>query len=51
MESKVIAGTINGNTTFIMKSEKVGNDTLLSQIIKMVNDAGRSKSTHPKTYG
>lgn len=44
IDNKVIAGTINGNTSFIMQSEKVGNDTLLSQIIKMVNDASRSKA-------
>jgi len=41
---KVISGTINGNGTFLMKAEKVGNETLLSQIIKMVNEASRSKA-------
>ena len=41
---KVTSGTINGNGTFLMKAEKVGADTLLSQIIKMVNDATRSKA-------
>ncbi len=41
---KVTSGTINGNGTFLMKAEKVGADTLLSQIIKMVNDANRSKA-------
>lgn len=40
----VISGTINGNQTFLMKAEKVGSDTLLSQIIKMVNDASRSRA-------
>lgn len=44
IDNKVISGTINGNGTFLMKSERVGNDTLLSQIIKMVNDASRSKA-------
>ncbi|HBY67441.1 MAG TPA: ATPase, partial [Flavobacteriaceae bacterium] len=29
---------------FLMKAEKVGSDTLLSQIIKMVNDASRSRA-------
>lgn len=42
--NKVVTGTINGNTSFLMKSERVGQDTLLSQIIKMVNDASRSKA-------
>ena len=43
-EDKVISGTINGNQTFLMKAEKVGSDTLLSQIIHMVNDASRSRA-------
>ena len=41
---KVTGGTINGNTSFEMKAEKVGSDTLLSQIIEMVNEASRSKA-------
>ncbi len=41
---KVSSGTINGNQTFLMKAEKVGSDTLLSQIIHMVNDASRSRA-------
>ena len=41
---KVSSGTINGNQSFLMKAEKVGSDTLLSQIIKMVNDASRSRA-------
>ena len=41
---KVSSGTINGNQTFLMKAEKVGSDTLLSQIIHMVNEAGRSRA-------
>lgn len=44
MNDKVSSGTINGNQTFLMKAEKVGSDTLLSQIIKMVNDASRSRA-------
>lgn len=44
VSDKVSAGTINGNQTFIMKAEKVGSDTLLSQIIKMVNKASRSRA-------
>lgn len=41
---KVSSGTINGNRSFVMVAEKVGDETLLSQIIKMVNDASRSKA-------
>lgn len=40
----VNSGTINGNQTFLMKAQKVGSDTLLSQIIHMVNDASRSRA-------
>ncbi|CAN5241697.1 heavy metal translocating P-type ATPase [soil metagenome] len=41
---KVSSGTINGNKTFVMTAEKVGSETLLSQIIEMVNAASRSKA-------
>lgn len=44
LDDKVTSGTINGNQVFIMKAEKVGDDTLLSKIIKMVNDASRSRA-------
>lgn len=40
----VIAGTINGIKSFVMIAEKVGSETLLSQIIQMVNDASRSRA-------
>lgn len=43
-DDKVSSGTLNGNQVFIMKAEKVGDETLLSQIIKMVNEASRSKA-------
>jgi heavy metal translocating P-type ATPase len=43
-DDKVSAGTINGNKSFLMKAEKVGEDTLLSQIVAMVNKASRSKA-------
>lgn len=41
---KVTSGTINGSGSFLMKTEKIGEETLLSKIIKMVNDASRSKA-------
>ena len=41
---KVTGGTINGKTSFEMIAKKIGSDTLLSQIIEMVNKASRSKA-------
>ncbi len=40
----VSSGTINGNKSFVMSAEKVGSETLLSQIIQMVNNASRSRA-------
>jgi len=42
--SKVIGGTINGNRSFTMRAEKVGSETLLAQIVKMVGEAQRSRA-------
>jgi len=41
---KVTGGTINGKTSFEMIAKKVGSDTLLAQIIEMVNEASRSRA-------
>ncbi len=43
-DSKVFAGTINQKGSFSFIAEKVGSDTLLSQIIKMVQEAQGSKA-------
>ena len=43
-ESKVFAGTINQKGSFRFRAEKVGEQTLLSQIIKMVREAQGSKA-------
>jgi P-type E1-E2 ATPase len=40
----VRAGTINGKQSFVMKAEKIGSETLLAQIIQMVNEASRSRA-------
>ncbi|MEI8269947.1 MAG: heavy metal translocating P-type ATPase [bacterium] len=40
----VSAGTINTNGSFIFKAKKIGSETLLAQIIKMVEDAQGSKA-------
>jgi Cu2+-exporting ATPase len=42
--NKVFTGTINQSGSFAMKAEKVGGDTVLSQIIKTVQDAQASKA-------
>jgi Cu+-exporting ATPase len=42
--SKVIGGTINTNRSFLMKAERVGSETLLAQIVKMVGEAQRSRA-------
>ena len=41
---KIIGATINKNGTLIMKAERVGSDTLLSQIVQMVAQAQRSRA-------
>ena len=42
--AKVIGGTVNRTGTFVMKAEKVGADTMLSRIVKMVSEAQRSRA-------
>ncbi len=42
--AKVIAGTINQSGSFVMRAEKVGAETLLSQIVQMVAAAQRSRA-------
>ncbi len=41
---RLIGATINGTGSLLMKAEKVGSDTLLSQIINMVAEAQRSRA-------
>jgi Cu+-exporting ATPase len=41
---RVIGATVNGAGSFLMRAEKVGADTLLSQIIQMVAEAQRSRA-------
>jgi len=40
----VTGGTINGTGAFVMLAERVGADTLLARIVKMVSDAQRSRA-------
>jgi P-type Cu+ transporter len=43
-EAKVIGGTVNQNGSFIMRAEKLGSETLLAQIVRMVAEAQRSRA-------
>ena len=40
----VVGGTVNGTGGFVMVATNVGDDTLLSQIVKMVAEAQRSRA-------
>ncbi|MBU3931864.1 MAG: copper-translocating P-type ATPase [Proteobacteria bacterium] len=42
--NKLIGATVNGTGSLIMEAQKVGAETLLSQIVKMVADAQRSRA-------
>ena len=42
--AKVIGGTINATGSFVMKAERVGADTLLAHIVKMVSEAQRTRA-------
>jgi len=42
--AKVIAGTVNRSGSFVMRAEKIGRDTMLSQIVAMVAQAQRSRA-------
>jgi Cu+-exporting ATPase len=43
-ESKLVGGTVNGTGGLLMKAERVGGDTLLAQIVRMVGEAQRSRA-------
>ena len=42
--SRVTGGTVNGTGGFVMSAERVGSDTLLSQIVRMVSEAQRTRA-------
>jgi len=44
IDDKVIGATLNKNGTLIMKAQRVGNDTMLAQIVTMVSKAQRSRA-------
>jgi Cu+-exporting ATPase len=41
---RVTGGTVNGNGTLLMRAERVGRETLLAQIVRMVGEAQRSRA-------
>src|SRR2546426_8637452 len=42
--SRVTGGTVNGAGSFLMRAERVGSETLLAQIVRMVSEAQRSRA-------
>lgn len=42
--ARVVGGTINGTGSLVMRAERVGQATLLAQIVKMVSDAQRTRA-------
>jgi len=42
--AKVVGATINQTGSFVMKTERVGRDTMLARIVKMVSEAQRSRA-------
>ncbi len=43
-KDSVVGATVNGTGSFVMRAERVGSETLLSQIVQMVADAQRSRA-------
>jgi Cu+-exporting ATPase len=41
---KVIGGTLNTSGSFVMEAERVGSETMLAQIVKLVSEAQRSRA-------
>ena len=41
---RVIGGTVNGTGSLVMRAERVGSETLLAQIVRMVGEAQRSRA-------
>ena len=43
-DARVIGGTVNGSGAFVMRAERVGADTMLARIVKLVSEAQRSRA-------
>jgi len=48
-DARVTGGTINTGGSFLMRAERVGADTLLAQIVRMVGEAQRSRAPIQRT--
>ncbi len=44
VDERVTGGTVNGTGGFVMRADRIGADTLLSQIVRMVSEAQRSRA-------
>ena len=44
VDDRVTGGTVNGAGSFVMRAERIGNDSLLGQIVNMVAEAQRSRA-------
>ena len=42
--ARVTGGTVNGTGSFVMRAERVGRDTMLSQIVRLVSEAQRTRA-------
>jgi Cu+-exporting ATPase len=43
-DARLTGGTVNGTGSVVMRAERVGGDTLLAQIVRMVSEAQRSRA-------
>ena len=43
-ESRVIGGTVNGTGSLVMRAERVGSETMLARIVRMVGEAQRTRA-------
>jgi Cu+-exporting ATPase len=43
-DDRVVGGTVNGTGSFVMRAERVGAETMLAQIVKMVGEAQRTRA-------
>ena len=42
--ARVTGATVNGTGSLVMRAERVGSETLLAQIVRMVGEAQRSRA-------
>ena len=44
LEARLIGGTVNGTGSLVMRAERVGSETMLAQIVRMVGEAQRTRA-------